>query len=72
MQSLIAMSTREAEYIALSTALREVIAIINLLEDLSTKGLPIHKGTPKRRCATFEDNMSCIKLTTNHKARPRT
>ena len=31
MQSLIALSTTEAEYIALSTALREVIAIINLL-----------------------------------------
>ena len=55
MQSLIALSTTEAKYIAISTVLREVIAIINLLEDLSTKGLPTHKGTPKRRCATFED-----------------
>ena len=54
------------------TALREVIAIIDLLEDLSTKGLPIHKITPRIRCTTFEDNMSCIKLATNHKTRPRT
>ena len=32
-QSGIALSTTEAGYIALSTALREVIAIIRLLED---------------------------------------
>ena len=32
MQKLVALSTTEAEYIELSSALREVIAIINLLE----------------------------------------
>ena len=39
-QSLIALSTIEAEYIALSTALREVITIIRLLEDLKLQGFP--------------------------------
>ena len=33
-QPLIALSTAEAEYIALSSALREVIAIIHLMDDL--------------------------------------
>ena len=72
MQSLIALKTTETYYIALSIALREVIIIINLLEDLSTKGLPIHKATPRIQCTTFEDNISCIKLASNHKTRPRT
>ena len=72
MQSLIALSTTEAEYIALSTALREVIAIIQLLKELENKGFAIHKTTPKIVCRTFEDNMSCLKIATDHKSRPRT
>ena len=44
----------------------------NLFIYLSTKVLPIRKGTPKIRCTTFEDNMRCIKLATNHNTRPRT
>ena len=71
-QSLIALSTTEAEYIALSTALREVIAIIRLLEDLKSQGFPIHGSTPVIKCKTFEDNMSCISLAISHKTRPRT
>ena len=71
-QSITALSTTEAEYIALSSALREVIAIIHLLEDLHSNGLPIHCATPKIKCRTFEDNMSCLNLATNHKTRPRT
>ena len=72
LQTLIALSTTEAEYIALSSALREVIGIIHLLEDLNKEGLPIHCATPIVRCRTFEDNMSCLKMATNNKTRPRT
>lgn len=72
MQSLIALSTTEAEYISLSTALREVIAIINLMEELKQRNFPVHKATPKVTCRTFEDNRSCIEIATNHKTRPRT
>ena len=64
-----ALSTTEAEYITLSTILPEVMALINFLEDLSNHGLPIHKATPRIWCNTFEDNMSCIQLATNHKTR---
>ena len=71
-QSLIALSTTEAECIALSTALREVIAIIQLLKELEHQGFKVHKTTPKITCKTFEDNMSYLKIATNHKARPRT
>ena len=71
-QSLIALSTTEAEYVALSTALREVIAILQLLEELNKNGLPIHKDTPKFVCKTYEDNKSCISIANDHRTRPRT
>ena len=69
---MIALSTTEAEYIALSSALREVIAIIHLLEDLQQHGLPIHGSTPVFKCRTYEDNMSCVSIANNHITRPRT
>ena len=71
-QSLVALSTTEAEYIALSTALRDVIHIINLMTDIQSNGFPLHGCTPKIKCRTFEDNKSYIKLATDHKTRPRT
>ena len=46
MQKLVALSTTEAEYIELSSALHEVIEIINLLEELKGQGFGIHAGTP--------------------------
>ena len=72
MQSLIALSTTEAEYIALSSALREVIAIKHLMEELRDNGFNLHLPTPTIKCRTFEDNKSCIEIATNHKSRPRT
>ena len=46
MQKLVALSTTKAEYIELSSALHEVIEIINLLEELKGQGFGIHAGTP--------------------------
>ena len=72
MQSLIALSTAESEYIALSTALREVIYVMNLLNELKGRGFTVPSPTPKVVCKVFEDNKSCIEIATNHKTRPRT
>ena len=72
MQPLIALSTTEVEYIDLSSALREIIGIIHLLEELEQQGFHIHKVTPKITYNTFEDNMSCINFATSHRTRPRT
>ena len=60
MQTLTALSTTEAEYIALSTALREVIHIMNSLNKLRERNFPICSDVPKIKCKVFEDNMSCI------------
>jgi hypothetical protein len=72
MQPLIALSTTEAKYIALSTALCKVIDIMYLMQELKTKGFELHHPTPKITCQTFEDNQSCIEIAINHKTRPRT
>jgi len=72
MQQLIALSTTEAEYISLSSALREVISVVHLLEEFNKRNFPIHGATPKVTCRAFEDNRSCIEIATNHKTRPRT
>jgi hypothetical protein len=72
LQPLIALSTTEAEYIALLTALREVIAVMNLLNELKSNGFKIHSNIPKVNCRIFEDKKSCIEIATNHKKRPRT
>ena len=72
LQPLIALSTTEAEYIALSTALREVIAVMHLVEELRDRQFNLNLTTPKVTCRTFEDNKSCIEIATNHKTRART
>jgi hypothetical protein len=71
-QTLIALNTCESEYIALSFALREVIYVMNLLNELKGRGFAINATTPEVKCTVFEDNRSCIEVTTNHKTHPRT
>ena len=59
LQTEIALSTMEAEYIALSQALRQVIPMIQLMEELESI-VPFYNPTPQIRCKLFEDNTSCI------------
>ena len=72
LQSIIAVSTTEAEYATLSTVLRQVIVVVHSLHELESNGLPIHKNTPKITYMTFEDNMRCLKIATEHKSHPKT
>ena len=55
LQTEIASSTTEAEYIALSQAIREVIPMMTLLEEIN-EVFPIGKKTPKVHCKVWEDN----------------
>jgi len=72
MQTTIALSTTEAEYIALSTALRDVIFVMNLLRELVSFGVTLIKATPKIKCKVFEDNVGALELAKTPKMRPRT
>jgi hypothetical protein len=61
LQSEIALSTTEAEYMALSMAMREVLPFLNLLDKISNI-LPIKEDKSKFFCTVWEDNRSCIKV----------
>ena len=62
MQYLIELVTTEADYIALYTALREVIWIFNLLEELKGNGFNAHINTPKVTCHIFKDKKIWIEI----------
>ena len=55
LQTEISLSTTEAYYIALSQALRTVISLMTLVEELSDI-LPLNIKKPDFHCKVFEDN----------------
>ena len=72
-QSPVALSTTEAELIAMSTMLCEVIHLQNLLLELGGCNFPIPFTKPQVVCHTFEDNAACIEVAqSDHKIHPRT
>ena len=71
LQTEIALSTTESEYIALSQSLRDVIPLMNLLSELQDV-FPKRKETPIINVTVFEDNKGCIELVNTPKMRPRT
>ena len=72
MQTEIALSTTEAEYITLSQAMREVLPIIGLMEEAKQQGIPVMNATPKIHCKVFENNAGAIEIANVPKMRPRT
>ena len=71
LQTEIALSTTESEYIAFSQALRDVIPLIELLRELSAS-VQFEQSTPIIHCTVHEDNKGCIDLVEIPKMRPRT
>jgi hypothetical protein len=72
LQSQVALSTTEAEYIAMSMALRDVIPIMNLLDELKTNDFQVICTKPYVYCKVFEDNSGALELAQLPKLRPRT
>lgn len=71
LQTEISLSTTEAEYIALSQSLRDVIPLIGLLKELQ-EILEFTSTVPTVHCTVFEDNKGCIDLVNAPRMRPRT
>ena len=67
----ITLSTTEAEYVALSQAMREVLPLMDLMEELNTV-LHLNIDEPKFFCQVFEDNRSTITVANGKKFTPRT
>ena len=71
LQTEIALSTTEAEYIALSQSLREVIPVIQLLTEVN-EVFPIHMPQAEVHCKVWEDNNGALSLAETQKFSPRT
>jgi hypothetical protein len=72
LQSQVALSTTEAEYIAMSMALRDVIPVMNLIGEMKDKGFQVICTQPYVYCKVFEDNSGALELARLPKLRPRT
>jgi hypothetical protein len=71
LQTEIALSTAKAEYIAMSSALREVIPLMTLMKEIHTI-FPVHINKPNFFCKVHEDNQSTIRMAKSDKFTPRT
>lgn len=71
LQSEISLSTVEAEYIALSTAMRDIIPLMDQVKEMD---LVYGDNSPKPevRCTVFEDNNGALELARAPRYRPRT
>ena len=71
LQTEIALYTTESKYIALSSAMRDVIPFIFIMKETSLV-FPVQLPTPEVSCQVFEDNTRCIKVSESPKFTPRT
>ena len=73
LQTEITLSTTEAEYVALSHAMRETLPFIELVQEINMY-LKLNDSIEQAltKCTVFEDNNGCIELATCPKLRPRT
>ena len=71
MQTEIALSTTEAEYIALSQRMRDLIPLRGILNELS-KVMNLDNKIPITHSSVFEDNNGALELAKEPKYRPRT
>jgi len=60
LQSQVAFSTTEAEYIAMSQALRDVIPVMNLLQEMREQEFQVICNEPHVYCKVFEDNSGAL------------
>jgi hypothetical protein len=72
LQTEIALSSTEAEYIAISSTTREVIPLLRLMEETRQHGLPINVEKGQVHCRIFEDNSGALEMAQTPKMRPRT
>jgi hypothetical protein len=72
LQSQVALSTTEAEYITMLQALRDVIPVMNLLQEMREREFQVICSEPYVYCKVFEDNSGALELARLPKLRPRT
>ena len=70
-QTEITLSTTEAEYVALSQAMRDVIPFLDLISEIA-EHYELDLDKPDVKCSLFEDNNGALELAKSPKYRPRT
>jgi hypothetical protein len=73
LQMIIALSSTEAEYISLSEALRDMITLMDLINEFKDNGFKVYSEVPRVHCKAFEDESSgALKLARLPKLHPCT
>jgi len=72
LQSQVALSTTKAEYIAMSQALRDIIPVMNLLQEMREQEFQVICNEPYVYCKVFAENSGTLELTRLPKLHPRT
>ena len=72
LQSTISLSTTEAKYVALSTAMPKVILLLSLAEETQKYSIKLIKKQPVIKYKVYKDNVGAIELANTIKLRPRT
>jgi hypothetical protein len=68
----ICLSTTEAKHVPLSSALRQIIPVMDLLEEMKTRGIILDENTPKIFCKAFEDNSGALEMACMPRMHPQT
>eukprot|EP00957_Ditylum_brightwellii_P047131 3579171-Ditylum_brightwellii.AAC.1 len=71
-QMQVDLSTCKAEYIVLTTTLRNILMMMQLMEEMKGQGINIGSLSPKVHCTAFEDNAGALELTNVSKMCPHT
>jgi hypothetical protein len=72
LQTEICLSSAEAEYVAMSQALRQTLPLIHILKEFNCVFPEVAYSTPTFNCKVFEDNTACISIADSDKFTPRT
>jgi len=72
LQTQVALSTTEAEYITMLQSLRNILPIMFLIQEMKEKGFQVICMQPYVYCKVFEDNSGALELARLPKLHPRT
>jgi len=70
-QTKVALSTTEADLIAISKGLRTAVPLMNLIEEMAEQGIRRFDSCAKVHCTVFKDNAGKFTIATMPKIRPR-
>jgi len=62
LQTEVALSTMEAEYVCLSQSLRDTNPLMRLMDEVKSRLDPSVNSIPSVRCTLFEDNSGALEL----------